>query len=408
MKEFSKLIKNIEILRHLIREFFVFGYKSRKDFDKKSSRTFDLEKRRVASIFDELCVNDYDKGGKRTSILINSDETESNPLYKVFYAKSFTNNDLVLHFIILDIFSSASVPLSAMEFMELTHKYLPESIDLGTIRIKLNEYAELGILKTGKSGNKIVYQLDKAFNHYRVDWDAICFFAEIDVLGVVGNYILNNRGQCDKALIRYKHRQLFGALDSAYILQIFDAIHKKYQFFITFKEQKVVETKQAVPLKIIINRQNGRQYLAAYILSEQRFFNFRLDHILQVDICKQIIDEEVRSILLRDLQERIAHTWNVNFFKGTKPQKVEMLIYIGNGEEFIVKRLEREGHGGNVIKVDENRILYTISLYDPTEIIPWVKSFIGRIIEFRCEDRTIEEKLYLDMHQLCGECEDEP
>lgn len=147
--------------------------------------------------------------------------------------------------------------------------------------------------------------------------------------------------------------------------------------------------------------------MAAYILPEQRFFNFRLDHILQVDIFEQLIDEGIRSKLLQELQERIAHTWNVNFFKGSKPQKVEMLVYVGNDEEFIIKRLEREGHGGHVIKVDDNRILYTTSLYDPTEIIPWVKSFIGRIIEFRCEDNTVEEKFYSDLHQLCGEYEDE-
>ena len=35
MKEYSELIKNIEMLRRLIRDFFVFGYKSRNDFDKK-------------------------------------------------------------------------------------------------------------------------------------------------------------------------------------------------------------------------------------------------------------------------------------------------------------------------------------------------------------------------------------
>ena len=38
MKEFSELIKNIETLRRLSREFFVFGYKSRSDYDKKAVR----------------------------------------------------------------------------------------------------------------------------------------------------------------------------------------------------------------------------------------------------------------------------------------------------------------------------------------------------------------------------------
>lgn len=407
MKEFSELIKDIEILRRLIREFFVFGYKSRKDFDKKSSRTFDLEKRRIASIFDELCISDYDKEGKKNYIFINSDEVETNPLYKVFGAKSFTINDLVLYFIILDVFAATNKPLTAMEFADLSGEYLKESIDLGTIRLKLNEYVELGILTMSKTGNKVVYQIDESFINYKIDWDAIRFFTETDILGVVGSYILNRRETEDKTLIRYKHRQLFGALDSSYVLQIFEVMHHNKQLVITFKENKKVFTKQATPLKILINRQNGRQYVAAYILAEERFFNFRLDHILESRICEEIIEESTRDKLLCKLQERLTHTWNVNFFKGAMPKKVELRIHVGRDEDFIINRLEREGHGGSLIKVSENEVLYSTSLYDPTEIIPWVKSFIGRIKEFRCEDKTIEKTFYEDIRQLCGEYKDE-
>ena len=102
MKEFSELIKNIEILRRLIREFFVFGYKSRNDYDKKSARTYDNEKRRIASYFAELFNEERDGSGKKVSILIDSDAIDSNPLYRLYKAKSFTDNDLVLHFVIID------------------------------------------------------------------------------------------------------------------------------------------------------------------------------------------------------------------------------------------------------------------------------------------------------------------
>lgn len=407
MKEFSELIKNIEILRPLIREFFIFGFKSRKDFDKKSGKTYDNDKRRIVSIFNELCVSNYDKNGKKVSILINSDEVDSNPFYKLFKTKSFTDNDLVLHFLILDIFSAIDAPLSAMEFADLTHNYLEESIDLGVVRIKLNEYVDLGILHTTKIGNKIVYKLKHPFSDKGLDWDAIRYFSEVDVLGVIGSYILDRQNNEMKSIIKFKHRQLFGALDSSYILQVFDTIHSGNQLNITYKERGITFTKQALPLKIIINRQNGRQYLAAFIIEENKFFNFRLDHIIEVKINNQKVNQNLHNMLICELQERLSHTWNVNFFKGDKPQKVELHIYVDEGEEFILTRLKREGHGGKVIKVSDNEYIYAITLYDPTEIIPWVKSFIGRIISFHCEDQLIENIFYEDIRRLTEENEDE-
>ena len=89
MKEFSELIKNIDMLRRLIREFFVFGYKTRTDFDRKSSKTFDNDKRRIQNYFEEYFYGARDKNGKRNAILIDSDRAGANPLYRLYKSKSF-------------------------------------------------------------------------------------------------------------------------------------------------------------------------------------------------------------------------------------------------------------------------------------------------------------------------------
>lgn len=78
MREYSELIKNIETLRRLNREFFVFGYKSRSDYDKKSGKTYDNDKRRLESYFAELFHERSDKSGKRVSILVDSDAVNEN------------------------------------------------------------------------------------------------------------------------------------------------------------------------------------------------------------------------------------------------------------------------------------------------------------------------------------------
>ena len=43
MAEFQELIKNFDRIRDYMRQFFVYGYKSRSDYGEKSSRTYDNE-----------------------------------------------------------------------------------------------------------------------------------------------------------------------------------------------------------------------------------------------------------------------------------------------------------------------------------------------------------------------------
>ena len=46
---YSELIKNFEKTRAYIRDFYVYGFKSREEYDRKSARSYDDERRRVES-----------------------------------------------------------------------------------------------------------------------------------------------------------------------------------------------------------------------------------------------------------------------------------------------------------------------------------------------------------------------
>lgn len=49
MSSYSELIKNFEKIRGYMREFYVYGFKSREEYDKKSARSYDDERRRMES-----------------------------------------------------------------------------------------------------------------------------------------------------------------------------------------------------------------------------------------------------------------------------------------------------------------------------------------------------------------------
>ena len=46
---YSELIKNFDRIRDFMRQFYVYGFRSRSEYDKKSTRSYDNERRRIES-----------------------------------------------------------------------------------------------------------------------------------------------------------------------------------------------------------------------------------------------------------------------------------------------------------------------------------------------------------------------
>ena len=100
---FNELIKNFDNIRLLMRDFYVFGFRSRADFADKSARSYDNERRRIESWLGEYMYFRQNTGGKNCFISVDSRKIRHNPFYKALKAKSFTANDIMLHFFLLDI-----------------------------------------------------------------------------------------------------------------------------------------------------------------------------------------------------------------------------------------------------------------------------------------------------------------
>ena len=46
---YSELVKRFDRVRDYMRDFLIFGFKTREDFGQKSARTYDNERRRIES-----------------------------------------------------------------------------------------------------------------------------------------------------------------------------------------------------------------------------------------------------------------------------------------------------------------------------------------------------------------------
>ena len=88
MAGFSELIKNFEKARDYLRDFYICGYKVRGDFNKKSSRTYDDEKRRAESWLGEYLRYDDLSRGRQVSISLDSSRISVMPSIFLFFTRS--------------------------------------------------------------------------------------------------------------------------------------------------------------------------------------------------------------------------------------------------------------------------------------------------------------------------------
>ena len=285
---YNELIKNFERIRDYMREFYVYGFKSRDQYDKKSARSYDDERRRIESWLGEYMGFRKTPEGKNVFISIDSRVSRHNPLYKAWKAKSFTDGDITLHFLILDILYATQIRLSAAQITEEIDKKCrsvfpkPRLFDESTVRKKLKEYAAEGLLETEKDGKAVLY--------HRADTgsldcpDALDLFSEIAPCGVIGSFILDRIGSSEDRFA-FKHHYITQALDSEILCTLFNAMHEKREVVISNLSRRSEKSGQLtlLPLKILSSVQSGRQYLLAYQRSSGRIKSFRLDYILSAE-----------------------------------------------------------------------------------------------------------------------------
>ena len=402
---YSELIKNFDKIRDYMRDFFIFGFKTRNDFDKKSARSYDNERRRVESWLYDYMSFRQDSKGKNVFISVDSREVVHNPLYKAYKAKTFTDKDIILHFYIMDILadgSKLSVKNIAEKVSEEYLSFFDTDImpDDSTIRNKLKEYTLLGLVKEEKAGKEVLYS--RTDSDIRMDTlsDAIAFSAEYNPSGVIGSYLLDKYKDVPE-YFSFKHHYLLEALDQEILIQLLLIRKERRIAQVTFKPRRddTKHVSKLYPLKIYVSTQNGKQYLMAYSYGGKRPKIYRLDRILSV---KPLEIEPEHELLDTYVDKYATHMWGTSdgYSKDRTLEHVELDIHVGEGEDYIIRRLEREKRQGEVIKVDSETYRFQIDVYDANEMVPWIRTFIGRIERFECSNESVTRRFFEDVEAM--------
>ena len=77
-----------------------------------------------------------------------------------------------------------------------------------------------------------------------------------------------------------------------------------------------------------------------------------------------------------------------------------IILRISSEDQYILKRLEREKRNGTIEQLDRTRYRFSVDLFDSSEIIPWVRTFIGRIEQMNFSNRTVENQIKRDLEKM--------
>ena len=407
---YSELIKKFGRIRAYLRSFYVHGFRHRDEYTAKSARSYDNERRRIESWLGDYMSFGQDESGRRVFLSVDSRAIQENPLYRAFRTRSFTDRDIMLHFHLLDILdgpeSREGLSITGLmdELSERLSDFEDDSMpDESTVRKKLREYASLGLVELRKKGRETIYRRSEDRTDL-ASWDAAAaFFQEAAPLGVIGSFLRDRMPERFQKF-RFKHHYILNALDSEILYDLFAAIRESRMVTLTVHKRQQITV---LPLRIYIGTQTGRQYLlacspsgaAADRIPNARFTFYRADLIDNVKTGEKTDPPEDLS---KELDAFTSHVWGVAGSNAAPLQHIEMTVLAGPEEDFIVQRLEREKRCGTVEKLDGSRWRFSADVYDALEMLPWLRTFTGRIADLQCTDRRVIDRFRADFDALAG------
>ena len=110
--------------------------------------------------------------------------------------------------------------------------------------------------------------------------------------------------------------------------------------------------------------------------------------------------DELRAELDRMKSKMWGVTAKRDRYGKERTEHVEFTVKVAKNEEHIARRLEREKRIGSVEKIDEHTYRFFADVYDTSEMIPWIRTFICRITGLHFSNRTLENQFKSDIEKM--------
>lgn len=235
------------------------------------------------------------------------------------------------------------------------------------------------------------------------------FFSEAAPLGIVGSYLeglLPPCGANSESPFRFKDHYLLNALDSEILFRLLLAVRERRRAVIgmwTMAGNRVVDH-DICPARFFISSRTGQQYVLATQKSDSRPMFFRLDLIRSVAPGPP---EPDFGLLREQCDAYRKHLWGVSGTAQSTVDHLEIRLTITEKDSAVLDRLMREKRGGIVCREGPSTWVFSIDVYDASEMLPWIRSFTGHIASLSCINPHIVSRYRSDLEKTLELYEDD-
>ena len=404
MPGYHERLRELDNTRRLMRDFLIYGFRTRNDQKLSSARTYDNERHRIEGLLGDTLQWRQSDSGRQYFISAEAAALDADPLHKIYRLCTFTDNDLLLHCGLLAELDTEK----GMTADELTDVLCAETEllpDVQAVRRKLREYAQLGLVREKKDGRRLLYtlsdtDLEGLFPDDEGLEECLSFYREFLPLGCVADNMMLRRGY-ENRFIRFKHHFLMHTLDDEILLILLEAMHDRRAVRLTCdRQQSDDEQYQAtlLPVCVRVSEETGRRYLIGYDTEKQSSRTLRLDLIRSVE--KLGPPENVQDCLAR-VRDDLSKCWGISLPDTLETHHLQMDIRIElPRESFVLDRLIREGRGGTVTRIDWDVFRYEIDVADTGEMMRWLRTFTGRIVALKDDSGLADTRFREDMERM--------
>ena len=414
-KTHKVLINNYNKTRNITRTIYLYGIYNNEKMYGVSQRKLSNEKARVKALYKDNYKSEYYKNRKYIGLVYDKICHTKNFLANSYFIKTFTRQDFILYFSILQILNDKPNSIEEILFEFDKKRCEVDTISKSTFDRKINEMQKEGILQKIQKGNKFLYKLEEEFfgdfskEERKKILYATMFFNGITSYKVPGYYLLetlknyseinendfydNNSNYTD--WFSYTHSFIQNILDEIILFEIEE--NKCVKIINSNMECDFYYTNP------IIDNNYGRIYVMGKVIENNKITDkdiiFRLDRIKETKLLKKV--ETTENISIKD-RKMWCSSFNPNI-EDIKYEKVEAIFYIDEEEKYyLVDDIKREKKWGVFEKIEENKFLFSIEVSDPMEMLPWFRSYEGYVVVLHEKIRNIlknEREKLLEMYK---------
>lgn len=186
----------------------------------------------------------------------------------------------------------------------------------------------------------------------------------------------------------YKNHRLQTVIDDDVTWIILNAIHSADVIHYSYRAKNgEILAFDVLPMKLVIDKQYGRQYFFCYSYSDHNYYMPRISSVVEISIDKSFdnirkyeclpscgANQTIHDLYNQIYQEHTQNVWNIALGESVTTVKIHFTFPESEYPK-LLSRLKSTKHHGTITELGDGHIDFTVETQSELELIPWIRSY---------------------------------